>query len=139
MARTLITHFGLNVLLAEGLDIDALVKNYDVIATPRTQKSIRFGNGFTVSRCGISTCRVLVGPEEHLRASLSYAWQRIGLRPISMTSAFGKSVLGKVVNDIVYDGDEQAYLVVNIFIPDTSGETVHQSPEKIPSIARHRA
>lgn len=130
MRKELMTQYGFDVLVADGLDPVILKLSHDVIPAPSAGDTIRFGSAFCLVKDGVANMHVLVGSEEHLRIKSSHAWRRLGLRPISVTSKFGHSVSGKKVGD-VEDGEDFRYLVVNIFTPDVSRSTPYEPPEKV--------
>lgn len=136
MGRDLMTQFGFDVLVADGFDSYALKLSHDIIPVPTADDVIRFGSAFCLTKDGVSTLRVLVGCEEHLRVKASHAWRHLGLRPISITSTFGKNVFGKKVTDVVTDGQGATYRVISIFCPDVTRSTPYKAPEKITHFRR---
>ncbi len=138
MARALITQHGFEVLVASGIAASELQRTHDVIPISEPGGMIRFGSAFLLSQHGVSKFHVLVGQEENLRLASSHAWRRLGLKPISVTSTFGKNALCKKVGDVVEDGQGNMYLVVTIFRPDVSGPK-HVPPENVTHIRKRCA
>ena len=131
MRKELMTQYGFDVLVADGLDPVILKLSHDVIPAPSAGDTIRFGSAFCLVKDGVANMHVLVGSEEHLRIKSSHAWRRLGLRPISVTSEFGQSVSGKKVGDVIDNGQGLHYRIVDIFSPDVSRSTPYEPPEKV--------
>lgn len=129
MRRQLMTRYGFDYLQANGVSTEDIQRTTCIVPVPTHASSVKLGAGVSLCRHGETLNHVVIGDADPIQA-----WVSIGLTPIIFSSVLARNMLGKKKNSRVKNENGEEFLIVDVFAPDTSGETIYEHPEQVSSI-----